>query len=64
MTALSEAADRIARLGRLPTPRLDRRLETEKAAEWIELLVADAAERELVQEGWDDFLSRIGVIDG
>lgn len=64
MTALREAADRIARLGQLPTPRLDRRLEIEKAAEWIELLVADAAARELVNEDWDDFLRRIGVIDG
>jgi hypothetical protein len=64
MTALRDAADRVARLGRLPAPRLDRRLETEKAAERIELLVADAAARELVQEDWDAFLNRIGVIDG
>lgn len=64
MTALRETADRIARLGRLPTPRLDRKLATEKAAERIELLVADIAGREAMQEDWGEFLRRIGVLGG
>lgn len=64
MSALREAADRIARMGRLPTPRADRKLETEKAAEWIRLLVADVGAREVAREDWNDFVRRVGVIDG
>lgn len=51
-------------MGRLPTPRADRKLETEKAAEWIRLLVADVGAREVAREDWNDFLRRVGVIDG
>ena len=64
MSALREAAERTARMGRFPTPRADRKLETEKAAEWVRLLVADAEAREVAREDWDDFLRRIGVLGG
>lgn len=59
MSGLREAAERIARIGRYPTPSSDRLLHCEKAA-------AKLADRETgvldSQEEWDDFLRRIGVI--
>lgn len=64
MSALRDAAERTLRMGRLPTPRADRKLETEKAAEWVRELVVDVEAREVAKEGWDDFLRRIGAIDG
>lgn len=62
MSALRDAADRIARMGRFATPRPDRRLQTEQAADRIGELVAEA--RETTGEEWDDFLRRLGVIGG
>jgi hypothetical protein len=64
VSALRDAADRIAKMGRFVTLSHDRRLETEKAADWIGALATDVETRERTQEEWDDFLRRIGVIGG
>ena len=63
MSALREAADRIARIGRLPVPNPDRKLVTEKAADAIRDRLAEGHIRG-PSEPWDAFLVRIGLIDG
>lgn len=61
MSGLREAADRIARMGRLPAGNVERRLEIEKAAIRLE----GRETRSLAEnESWDAFLRRIGLIDG
>ncbi|MCB2051491.1 MAG: hypothetical protein KDE63_08685 [Novosphingobium sp.] len=59
MSDLRESAERIARMGRFPTPADNRKLACEKA-------VARLQERPIGSlmetEPWDDFLHRIGVI--
>lgn len=61
MSALRDAAMRIAAMGRFPVPDPDRKLACEKVATRLEGM-ADGRSREA--EPWDDFLRRIGVIDG
>jgi hypothetical protein len=59
MSALRDAADRIAKSGRLPVPNPDRRLRCETAA----LALADRQSQvRAEQEPWEDFLRRIRVI--
>ena len=59
MSGLREAAERIAAMGRLPTPRRHRALAIEQAGARL-IGLAAAGRREA--EPWDDFLVRIGVI--
>jgi hypothetical protein len=61
MSALREAAERIAKSGRLPAPNPDRRLRCESAA--LTLATRETGMR-AAQEPWDDFLRRIGVVTG
>lgn len=60
MSALRDAADRIARMGRLPARPADRQLQCEKAAIALQ---GRAAGNARTQEPWDDFLRRIGLGD-
>lgn len=48
-------------MGRFPIPDPDRKLACEKAAARLESM---AGGRSRDVEPWDDFLRRIGVIDG
>jgi hypothetical protein len=60
MSALRDAAQRIATMGRLPAGKADRQLDSEKAAARLK----GRETRSLVdKEPWDAFLHRIGVID-
>lgn len=61
MSALRDAAIRIAAIGRFPIPDPDRKLACEKAAARLESM---AGGRSRTVEPWEDFLRRIGVIDG
>jgi len=63
MSALRDTAERIARLGRFPTPSPDRKLESEKAADAVRQRIAEGRDRGPA-EPWDTFLVRIGLIDG
>ncbi|WP_374944917.1 hypothetical protein [Sphingomonas sp.] len=59
MSALRDAAERLARSGRLPVPNPDRRLQCEKAA----LALAERGSGSRAdKEPWDDFLRRIGIL--
>ena len=61
MSGLRAAAERIERMGRFVAPSPDRRLECEKAAE---RLVTRESGTGRNTEPWDDFLRRLGLIDG
>lgn len=61
MSALREVADRIARMGSFPTPNADRRLDCERML--ATLGGCERGERRETED-WDDFLRRIGLIDG
>lgn len=61
MSALRNAAERLANLGRFPNPNPDRRLDCEKVAAKLEGREVRQAE---TSELWDDFLRRIGLIEG
>lgn len=63
MSALRDTAERIARLGRFPTPNPDRKLESEKAADGIRQRITEGRDSGPA-EPWDAFLVRIGLIDG
>jgi hypothetical protein len=59
VSGLRETADRLAKMGALPTPNSDRRLHCEKAA----LALSDRSTGvRYDKEPWDDFLRRIGVV--
>lgn len=61
MSGLRGAADRIAGMGRLPAGKAERRMETERAAIRLE----GRETRSLAEkEPWDEFLRRIGLVDG
>lgn len=60
MSALRDAAERIARMGRFQTPNASRRLACEKA---LGTLDGREARIQSTKESWDDFLRRIGVTD-
>jgi len=61
MSALRDAATRIADMGRFATPSPDRRLACEKAAARLDPL---SGRTRRAPEEWDAFLRRIGVTDG
>lgn len=61
MSGLRQAAERAARMGRLPLANSDRLLECEKVATRLAGLATAEARS---TEEWDAFLQRIGVIDG
>ena len=59
MSALRDAAEQLAKMGHLPTPNVDRRLQCEKAA--LALAKRETGVR-VDKEPWEKFLRRIGII--